>query len=41
MTEFTKENDDYLNQLIGNNPELYDPRNASYKLTFKKEVIYT
>jgi len=39
MDGFTIEKDEQLIHLISNNPELYDPKNVSYKL-LKKEATW-
>jgi hypothetical protein len=33
MNEFVAENDEQHVHIVSNNPELYDPKNESYKLT--------
>lgn len=40
MNEFTAESDEQLVHLVSKHPELYDPKNASYKLTLKKDVTW-
>lgn len=40
MNEFTVENDETLVHLVSNIPEIYDPRNVSYKLTLKKGATW-
>jgi len=40
MDGFTIEKDEQLVHLISSNPELYDPKNVSYKLMVKKEATW-